>query len=150
MGTQARIVVDDPEIMEQILSNKFGHCEKPELNIELKRLLGYGLASSNGEKWARQRRLRNPAFHLESLKTMVPVVAASTAKMLEKWGNAIADGMKEIEVSEEFRCITADVIARTTFGSSFEEGKHIFHMLAELTILAGQSCGKINFPGSRE
>ncbi|XP_059067472.1 cytochrome P450 CYP749A22-like [Cryptomeria japonica] len=149
MGTQARIVVDDPEMMKQILSNKSGHYEKPEPSIQLKRLIGYGLASSNGEKWARQRRLLNPAFHLESLKSMVPVVAASTAEMLEKWGNAIAEGVKEIEVSEEFPCLTADVIARTAFGSSFEEGKHIFHMLAELTVLAGQSFGKIYFPGSR-
>ncbi|XP_059067296.1 cytochrome P450 CYP72A616 [Cryptomeria japonica] len=149
LGTAPKIVVDDPEIMKQILSNKSEHYEKPELNIQLRRLLGYGLASSNGEKWAGQRRLLTPAFHLESLKSMVPVMAASTAKMLEKWRNAIGEGVKEIEVSEEFPCLTADVIARTAFGSSFEEGKRIFHMLAELATLAGKSFGKIYFPGSR-
>ncbi|XP_057865292.2 cytochrome P450 CYP749A22 isoform X1 [Cryptomeria japonica] len=150
LGTQARIVLHDPEMMKQILSNKFGHYEKPDPNFQLKRLFGlYGLASSSGEKWAHQRRLLNPAFHLDSLKSMVPVMASSTGRMLEKWENAIADGVKEIEVSNDFRCLTADVIARTAFGTSFEQGKHIFHMLAELTILAGKSFGKMSFLGSR-
>ncbi|XP_057865272.2 cytochrome P450 CYP749A22-like [Cryptomeria japonica] len=149
MGTQARIVVNDPDIMKQVLSNKFGHYEKPEPNIELKSLIGYGLVQANGKKWARQRRLLNPAFHLESLKSMVPVMAVSTTKMLEKWKNAISEGVKEIEVLKEFQCVTSDVIARTAFGSSFEEGKHIFDMLGELAILVGKSFVKINFPGSR-
>ncbi|XP_057865299.2 cytochrome P450 CYP72A616 [Cryptomeria japonica] len=149
VGTKARIVVGDPEIMKQILSNKFGHYQKPMISIQLKRLTGDGLVRTNGEKWARQRRLLNPAFHLESLKSMVPVVTASTTKMLEKWGNEIGEGVKEIEVAEELRCLTADVIARTAFGSSFEEGKRVFHILGELAILAGRSFGKIYFPGSR-
>lgn len=150
LGTKARIFVHDPELMKQILSNKFGHYEKTDPNFQLKHLFGvYGLANTSGEKWARQRRLLNPAFHLESLKLMVPVMAASMGMMLDKWENAIADGVKEIEVSEEFRCLTADVIARTAFGTSFEQGKHIFHMLAELTVLAGKSFGKMYFPGYR-
>ncbi|KAH9329407.1 hypothetical protein KI387_001515 [Taxus chinensis] len=152
LGTTARIVVHDPEMVKQILSNKFGHYQKPEPTLPLKRLGGvYGLASTDGEMWARHRRLLNPAFHLESLKLMVPVVAASSAVMLEKWENAVGngDGVKEIEVSQEFRCVASDIIARTAFGTNFEKGKHVFQMLAELAVLAGKSFGTIDFPGSR-
>uniref|UniRef100_A0A0D6QXT1 Cytochrome P450 n=1 Tax=Araucaria cunninghamii TaxID=56994 RepID=A0A0D6QXT1_ARACU len=150
LGTTPRIVVLDPEMIKQILSNKFGHVEKAVPNIQLRRLTGdYSLTRVEGEEWARHRRILNPVFHLENLKSMVPVVASSTVKVLEKWGDAIARGVKEIEVYEEFRCLTADVIARTAFGTSFEQGKDVFIMLAEQTVLAGRAMGQFYIPGSR-
>ncbi|KAK4842705.1 hypothetical protein QYF36_026408 [Acer negundo] len=44
----------------------------------------------------------------------------SVEKMLERWKNHQG---KEIDVSEEFRLLTSEVISRTAFGSSYLEGK---------------------------
>jgi hypothetical protein len=66
-GTTPRVVIAEPELVKDILSNKFGHFEKFTLK-SLGKLIALGLASYEGEKWARHRRILNPAFHLEKLK----------------------------------------------------------------------------------
>jgi cytochrome P450 len=50
-----------------VLSNKFGHFEKPQFKV-LTKLLANGLTTHEGEKWVKHRRILNPAFHLEKLK----------------------------------------------------------------------------------
>ena len=48
---------------------------------------------------------------------------SSVEMMLERWKNHQG---KEIDVSEEFRLLTSEVISRTAFGSSYLEGKKRF------------------------
>lgn len=57
---------------------------------------------------------------------------ASAETMLERWKNY--EG-KEMEVFEEFRLLTSEVISRTAFGSSYIEGKDIFDKLMKLGFL---------------
>lgn len=50
-----------------MLSSKFGHLEK--LNFPaLAKVMGDGLASHEGARWAKHRRILGPAFQLEKLK----------------------------------------------------------------------------------
>ncbi|KAH9290056.1 hypothetical protein KI387_034173, partial [Taxus chinensis] len=51
--------------------------------------------------------------------------------MLDEWSKLVLSGVSELEVFKEFRNLTADIIARTAFGSSYVEGKHIFNMQAK-------------------
>lgn len=59
----------DPDMIREVLSNKSGHVDKPKQS-PLHKLLFTGLAYYSGEKWARHRRIINPAFHLEKLKVI--------------------------------------------------------------------------------
>ncbi|KAF5200695.1 Cytochrome p450 [Thalictrum thalictroides] len=70
-GPIPRLLVMDPEMIRDILSNKFGHFEKTRTN-PLGKFLVTGLISYEGEKWVKHRRIINPAFHLEKLKMMLP------------------------------------------------------------------------------
>lgn len=70
VGTTPRLIIMDTDLMKEILANKQGHFTKPPLN-PLILILTKGLASLEGEKWAKHRRIINPAFHLEKLK--VPI-----------------------------------------------------------------------------
>ena len=75
---------------------------------------------------------------------MVPAMIASVETMLERWQNH--EEGKEIDVYEEFRLLTAEVISRTAFGSSYLEGKVIFEMLEKLTLIASETLMKPRFP----
>jgi PHYB activation tagged suppressor 1 len=71
---------------------------------------------------------------------------ASAETMVERW--KIHEG-KEIDVYEEFRLYTSEVISRTAFGSSYLEGKTLFEKLSKLTIIIFRNLLKVRFPGMR-
>lgn len=66
-GPTPRVIVTEPELVRQVLSNKFGHFEKAGFG-QLTRLLHHGVSTHQGSKWAKHRRIINPAFHLDKLK----------------------------------------------------------------------------------
>ncbi|XP_016460904.1 cytochrome P450 CYP749A22 [Nicotiana tabacum] len=143
-GLQPELVVTEPELLKEILSNRNNNFPKIDLEGYSKKLLGDGVSSSKGEKWTKMRKLANHVFHGESLKSMVPMMIMSCETMLEKW--KIYEE-KEIEVFEEFRILTSEIISRTAFGSSYLEGKNIFQMLMKLALLVSKDALKIKFPG---
>lgn len=67
LGTTPTMIIMDPELVKEVLSNKLGHIQKPPLN-PLILILTRGLTTLQGEKWATDRRIINPAFHLDRLK----------------------------------------------------------------------------------
>ncbi|XP_048318869.2 cytochrome P450 CYP749A22-like [Ziziphus jujuba] len=144
-GPQAQFIITEPELIKEILNDRDGVYPKTEINAHYKKkIFGDGLGTSKGEKWVKMRKLANHAFHAESLKGMIPAMVASMEPMLEKWKNH--EG-KEIEVFEEFRLLTSEIISRTAFGSSYLEGKNIFEMLKKLTFLVSKNVYKLSFPG---
>ena len=60
-------MIPDPELVKEVLSNKFGHFGKPR-STRIGKLLADGVVNHDGEKWAKHRRILNPAFHHEKIK----------------------------------------------------------------------------------
>nr|AZZ89574.1 cytochrome P450 monooxygenase [Lagerstroemia speciosa] len=143
-GPQPQLVVTEPEMIKDILNNKDKNYTKIKPRSFLKKLLGDGLVTTEGEKWVKQRKLANYAFHGKSLKSCVPAIVDSVHMMLEKWKRH--EG-KEIEVFEEVRLLTSQVISRAAFGSSYIEGRNIFEMLKGLSALLHRNALKVRFPG---
>ncbi|KAK6931099.1 Cytochrome P450 [Dillenia turbinata] len=144
-GTRAQLFTTDLDLIKDVLYNKNGAYTKTKIEGFVKKLFD-GLVMAEGDKWVKLRKLSNHAFHGESLKNMVPAMIASVEPMLEKWKEYEYEG-KEVEVFEEFRVLTSEVISRTAFGSSYLEGKHIFDMLTELGHILGRNLYKIRLPG---
>ena len=67
-GPIPRVMIPDPELVKEVLSNKFGHFGKQSSRIA--KLLAEGVVSHEGEKWAKHRRILNPAFHHEKIKVI--------------------------------------------------------------------------------
>ncbi|KAI3867385.1 hypothetical protein MKX03_036512 [Papaver bracteatum] len=147
IGSKPRLFITEVQLVKEILNNKDGAYPKWKAEGYRKKLLGDGLVTAEGNKWVRQRKLANHAFHAEGFKGMVPAMIASVEIMVKKWKDY--EG-KEIEVFNEFRIMTSEVISRTAFGSSYAEGKNIFEMLVKLGSLISANFLKIKLMSSEE
>ncbi|URD74836.1 Secologanin synthase [Musa troglodytarum] len=146
-GPVPRVTIMDPELVREVLSNKFGHFGKPKGN-PLGRLFVRGLVSYEGEKWVKYRRIMNPAFHVERLKRMLPAFCACCSDLMSRWENLVgSEACYELDVWPELQSFTGDVISRTAFGSSYEEGRRIFQLQAEQAELIIQSIQNLYIPG---
>eukprot|EP00262_Sarcandra_glabra_P005670 TRINITY_DN1742_c0_g1_i2.p1 TRINITY_DN1742_c0_g1~~TRINITY_DN1742_c0_g1_i2.p1 ORF type:complete len:530 (-),score=76.33 TRINITY_DN1742_c0_g1_i2:25-1614(-) len=148
-GTTPRVNILDPELIRDILFNKFGHYGKPKIIAALN-LLITGLVTYEGEKWVKHRSIINPAFHLEKLKLMLPAFSTSCSELINRWENFIGpDRSFELDVWPEFQNFSGDVISRTAFGSNFEEGRRIFQLQTEQVELGIQAALAMHIPGFR-
>ncbi|XP_043688545.1 cytochrome P450 CYP72A219-like isoform X8 [Telopea speciosissima] len=146
-GTNPRLYIMDPDLIRDIMSNKFGHFAKIKGNRLLRYFLS-GLATYEGEKWAKHRRIINPAFHMEKLKKMLSAFYTSSNEMVSKWEKLVTpEGRCELDVWPELQNLTGDVISRAAFGSSYEEGRQIFKLQDEQGQLLMQSLQTAFLPG---
>jgi len=146
-GPTPRMMIPDPELVRDILSNKFVHFGKPK-TTRVWKLIFNGLFNHEGEKWAKHRRILNPAFHHEKIKRMLPVFSTCCVEMVTKWKNSTScEGSSEIDVWPEFQNLTGDAISRTAFGSSYQEGRRIFQLQGEQAERLIQSFQTMFIPG---
>ncbi|KAH9707874.1 cytochrome P450 734A1 [Citrus sinensis] len=142
-GLQPQLVVAEPDLIKEILNDKDRAYPKREPTNFIKKFLGDGLVTTQGEKWFKQRKLANHAFHVETLKSMIPDMIASVEMMLERWRDY--EG-KEIDAYKEFKVLTSEIISRTAFGSSYLEGENIFNMLTKLAFFISKNEYKVRIP----
>jgi len=70
--------------------------------------------------------------------------------LISKWEKMLSsDGSSEMDVWPFLQNLTSDVISRTAFGSSYEEGRRIFQLLKEQSELIVQIMLKAYIPGWR-
>ncbi|OMO92604.1 Cytochrome P450 [Corchorus olitorius] len=148
IGPRPRVTLMDPEDIKDVF-NKFNDFPKPDIN-PLLRLLIPGLVSLEGDKWAKHRKIINPAFHQDKLKNMLSAFYHSATEITSKWEKMVAmEGSSEVDVWPYLVNLTRDAISRAAFGSSYEEGKRIFQLLEEQTGLAIQVIRSVYIPGRR-
>ncbi|XP_020255733.1 cytochrome P450 72A15-like [Asparagus officinalis] len=146
--TSPKIIIRDPELIKEVLTNKCGQFRQLPLAPSL-RLTG-GVSLLDGDEWAQHRSIINPAFHQNKLKEMVPEFCTSCSDMIERWRNLVSHrGSVELDVWIELKNMTADVISRTAFGSSYNEGRRIFELQEEQLELVMLAHKLPHIPGFR-
>ena len=81
---------------------------------------------------------------------MLPTFFESCNDMISEWeGMLSSDGFCDMDVWPSLQNMTSDVISRTSFGSSYEEGKRIFHLLKEQTEHTMRALMSVYVPGFR-
>ncbi|XP_061364308.1 cytochrome P450 72A68-like isoform X4 [Gastrolobium bilobum] len=147
-GPTPRVTLTDPDLIKDVF-NKIYDFPKPNAN-PLVKLLANGLASHEGEKWNKHRRIINPAFNLEKLKIMLPIFFKSCNDLISKWEGMLSlDGSCEMDAWPFLQNLASDVISRTAFGSSYEEGRRIFELQKEQAELTMKVIMKVYIPGWR-
>lgn len=79
----------------------------------LKRALGLGLLTSEGELWRRQRRLASVAFTPKRIKGYAPRMSLVTSAGLRRWSSG-----ETIDLHAEMSRLTMEVVADVLFGAS--------------------------------
>jgi len=78
---------------------------------------------------------------------MLPIFFECCDDMISKWEAMVSSEEKcEFDVWPFLQSLTCDIISRTAFGSSYEEGKEIFELLKEQAGLIMRSR-KVYIPG---
>ncbi|KAK8656778.1 hypothetical protein V6N13_098715 [Hibiscus sabdariffa] len=149
-GPTVRLTVSDPDLIREVFISRSEFYEKNDAHPLIKQLEGDGLLSLKGQKWAHHRKIITPTFHMENLKLLVPVMAQRVTEMLDQWSAMLTDsGHIEIDVCEWFQTLTEDVVTRTVFGISYEDGKAIYRLQAQEMVLAAETFQKVFIPGYR-
>ena len=112
-------MINDPGWIKRILVDEPEKYPKHRLMHEmLKPLLGNSIFTTNGEVWARQRRLVDAGFGQARLRVVFPYMLSAIDEMLERLGN---ETDKEYEVDAEMTHVTADIIFRTILSENLSE-----------------------------
>ena len=114
MGFRAAHLLSHPDAVGHVLQDNPRNYRKGIGLTQAKRWLGEGLVTSEGEVWARQRRLIQPAFQRQHLAGFSPVVTAATAAMLDRWRAAPG---RSVDVASQMMRLTLEVITRVMFSA---------------------------------
>ncbi|KAL8201475.1 hypothetical protein R6Q57_012814 [Mikania cordata] len=147
LGPQPIVHVTDPPMIRQILAN-YNQFQKLRGN-PLSKMLAKGVASDDADQWVKHRKIINPAFHVEKLKHMLPAFHISCNEMIHKWERKTKGSSCEVDVYPYLQTMASDVISRTAFGSSYEEGRKIFELQLEQAKLVLKAAQSMYIPGSR-
>ena len=141
LGGRRQYVVFQPEDVKHVLQeNHRNYVRSPAFAI-LKRFLGEGLLTSDGDFWRQQRRLAQPAFHRQKITllagTMVQEAAAWAVNM------AKIDLSKPVNISQSLMDVTMVIVCKTLFSSSvngrlggLSYSLEILNILANKTLLS--------------
>jgi cytochrome P450 len=116
MGGQLAFFLNHPELARDLLITSNAKFIKGRALQRAKRLLGEGLLTSESETHLRQRRMIQPAFHREKIKSYAESMTYYAVKMRDEW----RDGEVR-DVDKEMMRLTLQIVAKTLFSANVED-----------------------------
>lgn len=112
LGIVRFIYFHRPEYVEAVCVKNDKCYSKPRGLEGLRRILGNGLLTSEGQFHLRQRRMIQPAFHKKRIDAYAQCMVAFTRERAAQW----QDGQR-IDIHTEMMAITLSIIAKTMFNA---------------------------------
>jgi cytochrome P450 len=123
-------VVSNLEYCERILRRNWrNYARKGQVVKRIALSLGNGLVASNGEFWASQRRMIQPAFSRSSVAGLTRMMAQINAELLAKWRQA-ASRREKVNVTHDVSAMVLKITLTAIFGDDYEAAAPHFDMLS--------------------
>jgi cytochrome P450 len=118
------VTLFDLRAIEQVLVTQHAAFVKDSHTGDLRRVLGTGLLTSEGEPWRRHRKLMAPSFQRTEIAGYGAVmVARARAFIAERAPGAVFD------VHSEMMHLTLDILVRSLFGTEVSRAAEVEHLL---------------------
>jgi cytochrome P450 len=106
------VLTCQPESIEHVLVAANKSFTKDEFTHELRRLIGHGLLTSEGDLWRRERRLVQPAFHRERIHGYTRSMVSVTERAIDAWRDESVR-----DVHEDLMQLTLAIVSETLFSA---------------------------------
>ena len=124
-------VVSAPEYCEHILRRNWLNYPRKGLVVQRIALaLGNNLITSNGESWASQRRMIQPAFTKSAIGRMTAMMAGVNAELLQQW-RAAAERHETVNVTRDVSLMVLKITLMSIFGDDYHTVAPHFQFFAE-------------------
>ena len=111
-------LVNQPDLVRQVLNQRPEDFPKSDrIGEGLRPLLGNAVFLTNGDTWARQRRIIDPAFEKGRLRDTFPSILAAGQTSVDR----LRSGPGVIDIEPEASHAAADVIFRTLFSVPIDD-----------------------------
>lgn len=116
LGPRRVQLVSAPEGIERVLvENHRNYSKRTPGQEKLRRFLGYGLLTSEGSFWLRQRRMAQPAFHRQRIAGFASSMTQAAVERVESWRPKMASG-EPFDLTVETTRLALRVVCDTLLG----------------------------------
>jgi cytochrome P450 len=113
-------LVFHPDGIQRVLAgSREGYTKGNRFYREIARTLGWGLLTSEGERWQRQRRLIQPLFTRRQIASYAELMAQEAGAVAERWADAAGNG-GTVDANAEMIRLTLRVVGRSIFGDDVD------------------------------
>jgi cytochrome P450 len=140
IGPQVVHFAFDPGDIKHVLVERHAHYSKQTRGYQaLRRFLGQGLVTSEGDFWRRQRRIAQPAFHHRRLARLASSMRAASEDLAADWSRAAAAG-ETVDVAASMMQVTLRIAGESLFSvdlssDSARIGSAVSDMLAGFDVV---------------
>ena len=113
LGRENVFLINDPDLIREVLVTHHQNFTKGRGLERIKKFLGEGLLTSEGEPHLRQRRLMQPAFHHRRIAAFAEIMTAHASRTSDGWH----DGA-QIDLAGEMMRLTLGIVGQTLFGAN--------------------------------
>lgn len=119
-------ILGEPRLVEHVLvTNSRNYVKQTRGYDMLRKVLGNGLVTSEGEFWKRQRRIAQPAFHKERLFAFGETMTRAATEMVNAWKPG-----QPFDVANEFMQVTLRLVGETLLSSDVtSEASEVGHAI---------------------
>ncbi len=118
LGGRRQFLLFQPDDVKHVLQENNRNYVRSPAFLVLKRFLGEGLLTSDGDFWRQQRRLAQPAFHRQKITVLAETMLRESAAWVAELNRA--DLTKPVDISQAYMDVTMRIVCKTLFSTNVE------------------------------